>query len=272
MDSASALAELKSFQGSRKGAGDYYDQYQKDLGVGDVKTRADDMRGLIRNTETALKGVGQAVAGRTRGQLVTEAQRARLANIEREPLSGQLSEQQNNYGEEMTNYRDLLGQAQTRSGMAYQTDADRLGALESNYSKLFAGEQAAEAKRQWEVSQAEAKRQFEAQLAESRRSAANQAAAIRAATPTLTPTKTAPANMIQRKGGGFNITDANGQAISAAKYAQLTGQNIASVFQAMGQAGDKYAAQVFNQLRADPWVDKNMDKYKKSYSALFWGT
>lgn len=177
MDSAGALAELKNFQGSRKGAGDYYDQYQKDLGVGDVKTRADDMRGLIRNTETALKGVGQAVAGRTRGQLVTEAQRSRLANLEREPLAGQLSEFQGNYGEEMQNYRDLLGQASQKSQFAYQSDADKLASLEGNYSKLFATEQAAEAKRQWEAQQAEQRRQFEAQLAESRRASRAAAAA-----------------------------------------------------------------------------------------------
>lgn len=191
MDSQSALAELKSFQGSRKGAGDYAEQYKKELGVGDVKTRADDMRGLIRNTETALKGVGQAVAGRTRGQLVTEAQRSRLANIEREPLAGQLGEQQANYGEEMTNYRDLLGQATQRSQFAYQTDADKLAALESNYGKLFAGEQANEAKRQWEAQQAESRRQFDLQLAESRRASAAATAAARASfTPTVTPQTT----------------------------------------------------------------------------------
>lgn len=272
MDSASALAELKQFQSGRKSAGDLYNQTQSELGVGDVKSRADDMRGLIRNTETALKGVGQAVAGRTRGQLVTEAQRARLANIEREPLAGQLGEQQSNYGEEMQNYRDLMGQAQTKAQLAYQSDADRLSALEGNYNKLFASEQAAEAKRQWEAQQAEARRQFEAQLAESRR--ASQAAAY-AAGASFTPSigGGAPkANMAQRKDGGYNFTDTSGQAISAAKYAQLTGQDFASVLQAMGQGGDKYAAQVANQLKADPWADKNLDKYKKLYSALFWGT
>lgn len=192
MDSASALAELKQFQSGRKSAGDLYNQTQSELGVGDVKTRADDMRGLIRNTETALKGVGQAVAGRTRGQLVTEAQRARLANIERDPLAGQLSEQQSNYGEEMQNYRDLMGQAQTKAQLAYQSDADRLSALEGNYNKLFSTEQANEAKRQWEAQQAEARRQFEAQLAESRRATNVNSAAARASfTPTLAPQTTA---------------------------------------------------------------------------------
>lgn len=143
MDSKGALAELKKFQGSRKGAGDYYTQYQNELGVGDAQSRANDIRGLIRNTETALKGVNQSVAGRTRGQGVNEAQRARLEGIERAPLAEELGGLQGSYADETQNYRDLLGQATTRAGQAYQTDADRLASLESNYSKLFQREQAA---------------------------------------------------------------------------------------------------------------------------------
>lgn len=155
MDTQSALAELKQFQSTRKGAGDYSKQYQDELGVGAAKTRADDIRGLIRNTETALKGVGESVAGRTRGNLVTEAQRARLQNLEREPLLEGISGLQGSYADESQTYRDLLGQAGQKAQLAYQTDADRLQSLEGNYAKLFQNEQAAEERRRFEAQMAE---------------------------------------------------------------------------------------------------------------------
>lgn len=164
MDSRGALAELKAFQGSRKGAGDYYTQYQQELGVNDAQARSNDIRGLIRNTEGALKGVNQSVAGRTRGQGVNEAQRARLEGIERAPIAEELGTLQGSYADENQNYRDLLGQATTRAGQSYQTDADRLAALESNYNKIYQSEQAAAEQARWERELAERSRQFQLDL------------------------------------------------------------------------------------------------------------
>lgn len=180
MDSKTALSELKAFQGSRKGAGDYYTQYQQELGVNDAQARSNDIRGLIRNTETALKGVNQSVAGRTRGQGVNEAQRARLEGIERAPIAEELGSLQGTYADETQNYRDLLGQATTRAGQSYQTDADRLAALESNYNKIYQSEQAAAEAARWERELAQRQAQFEADLNERRRSSEAQQAAIRA--------------------------------------------------------------------------------------------
>lgn len=193
MDSRGALAELKAFQGSRKGAGDYYSQYQQELGVGEAQARSNDIRSLIRNTEGALKGVNQSVAGRTRGQGVNEAQRARLEGLERAPIAEELGTLQGSFADEQQNYRDLLGQATTRAGQAYQTDADRLAALESNYNKIFQSEQAAAEQRRWEKELAERSRQFQEQMAQSERQSARQEAAIRAAAASLgTPTATPP--------------------------------------------------------------------------------
>lgn len=189
MDSKQALSELQNFQKSRKSAGDYYTQYQDELGVGQAQQNANDVRSLVRNTENALRGVNASVAGRTRGFNVNEAQRARLESLERQPLAQELGTLQGRYGDEMSNYRDLLGQATTRAGQAYQTDADRLAGLESNYNKIFQSEQAAaeqarwerqlaEEARRWGEEMAQRDRQFNANLAETRRkSAADQAAA-----------------------------------------------------------------------------------------------
>lgn len=77
--------------------------------------------------------------------------------------------------------------------------------------------------------------------------------------------------MTQRGDGGFNFTNRSGQPISAAQYAMATGQDLISVLDSMGAAGDSYAGQVARQLRQDPFVQDNIDSYKQQYSSLFWG-
>lgn len=141
MDSNTALKQLQDFQSTRKGAGDYYNQAQQELGVGAAQQHANDLRGLIRNTETSLKAIPSSVAGRTSGSLVTDAQRNRLSALESQPIAQQLSEQQGSYSDEMQNYRDLLGQAGTRAGMSYQTDTDKANSLQQQYQNLFGAEQ-----------------------------------------------------------------------------------------------------------------------------------
>jgi hypothetical protein len=150
MDSQSALKSLQDFTSTRKSAGDYYTQAQNDLGVNAAQQQANDLRGTIRNTEAALKAVPASVSGRTQGSLVTEAQRSRLQNIESDPISQRLGEENTQYGDQMQSYRDLLGQAQTRAGLGYQSDTDKASSLQQAYQNAVAQEQAAAAKAQQE--------------------------------------------------------------------------------------------------------------------------
>jgi hypothetical protein len=186
MDSQSALSELKQFQGTRKSSKDLFSEAQGELGVGDARTQQSNLQDIIRNTERQLAGVGESVAGRTRGNLVTEAQRARLQNLEERPIAQSLGSQQGAYADASQNYRDLLGQATQQAGMMYQTDADRQAALEANYNRLYGSErdaaQEAFARQQFETERAmsdrqfnEMKRQFEAQQANTRNQMAQQA-------------------------------------------------------------------------------------------------
>lgn len=180
MDSATALKELKNYQGTRKSAGDYYSQYEKETGATEASARQKELRETIRGTEAQLKGVGESVAGRTRGQLVTEAQRARLQNLESQPIAETLRGQQAAYSDVSSEYQNLLSQAGTRAGLAYQTDADKLAALEGTYNKLFAEEQAKRQQEQW-LKEFEASRaEFAAQLAENQRQFTESQAANRA--------------------------------------------------------------------------------------------
>lgn len=216
MDSKTALSELKAFQGSRKGAGDYYTQYQNELGVGDAQARSNDIRGLIRNTEGALKGVNSSVAGRTRGQGVNEAQRARLEGIERAPIAEELGTLQGSFADEQQNYRDLLGQATTRAGQSYQTDADKLAGLESNYNKIYQNEQAAAEQARWQKQFEEQNRQFEAQMAASERQRAATQAQIASLNSRYNavsqPIKPAPATVTNPQPTGI-VNNKNGQVL-----------------------------------------------------------
>lgn len=168
-DSATALSELQKFSQGRKTSSDYYKSAQEEMGVGEAKSRQTELRDLVRSTEQQLKGVGESVAGRTRGNLVTEAQRSRLQALEERPISESLSSRQAEYSDVGQEYRDLLSQASSQAGMMYQSDADKLAALESEYSKLREKEQADLAAEQWRKNFEESRAQAAAQLAESQR-------------------------------------------------------------------------------------------------------
>lgn len=223
MDSRTALSELQNFQKSRKGAGDYYTQYQDELGVGNAQQSANDVRSLIRNTENSLRGVNASVAGRTRGFNVNEAQRARLENLERAPISQELGTLQGRYGDEMQNYRDLLGQATTRAGQSYQTDADRMAALEGNYNKLFQSELAAAEEARWRQQFEESNRQFREQMSAADRRAAETKAMMASITarppaaPVVAPSaSTYRAGNVLSRGGNdiaYDVFDQNGRNI-----------------------------------------------------------
>lgn len=139
---------------------------------------------------------------------------------------------------------------------------------------------------QKELDRDEAIRQFNAQLAAQREAEARAARAAAAQSANIgkylggsggSGTSTAAALMAPKKNGqGFDFVAANGQSISAAKYAQLTGQSIGAVLYGMGQSGDKYAQQLYNQLKNDPMFGRGNAKYdakiKATYSPIFWGT
>jgi hypothetical protein len=242
VDSQSALKELQTFQSGRKSAGDYYTAAQQELGVGSAQQRASDMRNLIRNTEGALKGVDASVSGRTQGSLVTEAQRSRLANLERQPLSEELGTLQGGYSDEMANYRDLVGQASTKAGLGYQSDQDRLASLEGNYNRLFGQEQAAEERRRYEADLVEKKRQFDTQQASMPQYSFGQGGQT---------TPGSAAKLEQRADKGFNFKDASGKPISAAQYAQIKGIEFRALLQQMANAGDKGAQQSLGYVGND---------------------
>jgi hypothetical protein len=80
--------------------------------------------------------------------------------------------------------------------------------------------------------------------------------------------------MTQRAGGGFNFTGANGQAISAATYARLTGQQFRNVLQTMANQGDAGAKQVLGYVGNDVGYDPTkigQGNNAQMYNAMTWG-
>lgn len=80
-------------------------------------------------------------------------------------------------------------------------------------------------------------------------------------------------SMTQRAGGGFNFTDARGNAISAYTYAKQTGQSFRTVLSNMAAKGDAYAATALKYAGNDgaynpAQVDLNT---AKNWTSLTWG-
>lgn len=176
-NSQEALAELQALQNSAQNPLDVYNQQQQAFGVGDVRQRVGSIRNTLLNTENALNQVDPSVTGRTSGSLVTEAQRQRLVNLERQPLAAQYGQQQGALSNEQATLSDLLGQAANQSNMIFQGQQQKIGNAKDIYQALTARE--AEQRRQAEADRAFAlqQQQFEEQkrqaLAAARQSAAS---------------------------------------------------------------------------------------------------
>lgn len=143
--------------------------------------------------------------------------------------------------------------------------------LKQNEDQMF------ESRRQYDTTLAFQKEQEQNRL----REAARQSAAASASqwAPTMggggAPAAAPQAQAVRRQDGGYNFAGQDGKPISAARYAQMTGQPIGQVLYTMGQSGDRYAQSLYNQLKNDKFFGKGNaaydDRIKKQYSAIFWG-
>jgi len=101
-----------------------------------------------------------------------------------------------------------------------------------------------------QIYQQETDRAFQASEAEKNRRA--QAAASRAASASPSmyqpQAQTAAARVVQSKPGSFAFYDAGNRPITAAVYAQQSGQELGDILYKMGSAGDIQARDIYNQL------------------------
>ena len=271
--STNYLSQYQTFSNNRVKPEDYVKRYSADLGVDDAKARVKSARSAIKATEDTIAATPDSVSGRTSGSLVTDAQRNRLVQNEVAPLQDVLRTQGGAYGDASTDFSTLNSDLNRRVDLSLSQDESQANSLLTLYQAAMEQEK-----------QQEAKRQFDAQMAiENARLAETKRANSMQFSPSLGATGAGaagakPAAVMAKKsnGSGFAFANSNGQAISAAKYAELTGQDIRTVLYSMGQQGDTYAAQVYNQLRNDPYFGKGNAAYdervRSTYSPLFWGT
>lgn len=122
----------------------------------------------------------------------------------------------------------------------------------------------------------EQRRQFDLNLAEQRRAAARASSAAASFAPTLggggggsEPSN--PYAVKRKKDGGFAFSY-NGQPVSAAVYAQGTGQTFRNVLQAMAKKGDRGAKAALGFVGDDFGYDPGrIGNNKGIYNALTWG-
>lgn len=167
MDSKTLSKQIAAYDKTAQNPIDIYNQAVTTLGIPDVRTRVSGLRGELMNTENLLKGVDSNVTARTSGSLVTEAQRQRLVNTERQPLTEQLNTVNQDFTMAGEDLKSLLGEATTQTDLTYEGQKNKRSNLADQLATALKRE--SEARRQKEADrlfklkqkqQKEAERQF----------------------------------------------------------------------------------------------------------------
>lgn len=211
-----------------------YNDITTKLGIPDARTRVQALSQNLVDTENAIRAVDPNVTARTSSALVTEAQRGRLVNMEKAPLTDTYNQQNQSYGKEQGNLSELNSQANTQAGLAESDYKNKRQSLADQLTTALQQQAAAEAKAESDRQFAESQRQFNVSSAQNATKIAQSGAAANPAVP----------GSQQRADKGFNFQDANGKSISARLYAQLTGTNFNTLLKKMASMGDKGAADV----------------------------
>lgn len=274
-NSQQALAQLQQTQATAYNPNDILANRRQELGVNAAQDTVTGLRGAINNSTKLLSQVAPSVMGRTQDSLVTNAQAGRIIQNEQAPIAQNLTTQGTQYNQANEDLGRLEGQAGEQAQAYERGQNDRISYAQNLYNTLYQREQDAQQAQQAELDRQEQIRRFNTQ-AIAQRSAASASAAgpstfnLGAPTPTASAPK---ATAQQRQGGGYNFVDTSGKAVSAGTYAALTGQSIGNVLYSMGQSGDKYAQQAYNQIKNNQeYYNRNPGALKQEFSSLFWGT
>lgn len=273
--STQALQQEQSYASGMKTPDQLLQGQQQNLGTASAQQQVSGLQQAINNSTQLLNNVAPSVMGRTANSLETSAQaNAQIAN-EQTPINQSLGQEQQQYNTANSNYQNLEQQAETLANSDSASQQNQLGYLQNVYSALF-GQEQQQASQQAAVAQAaQQQSQFQQSLQEQQREANMSASSKSTTAPTLggnNPQQNGM-NMTQRNGGGFNFTGTNGQAVSAGAYAKANNIPIGTLLQQMGQSGDAYAKQAYNEIQANQdYYKAHPEALKQEFSPLFWGT
>lgn len=164
--------ELGNFDKTAESPLDMYNKALEGLGIADVRTRVQDSRTAMMNTENLLRNVDANVTQRTSNALVTEAQRQRLVGQERAPLDEALRVHGQVYEGAKEDYGMVLDEGKTQAELKYKGQVDKRQNLIDRLNIAKDNAKTATEKVKWEKEiqlqkekMAEDKRQFEVQHA-----------------------------------------------------------------------------------------------------------
>lgn len=258
-NSQAALKQLQAVQKTSQNPNDILASQNQQLGVNSAQDTVTGLRGAINNTTQLLKQVAPSVMGRTASSLVTNAQATKQIGNEQAPISANLTDENNQYGQESQDLSNLRQEAQTAASGIYQGQQDKESYLQNLYNTLYGKEQDAAAAKKAAAAAAEQKREFNASLAEQK--AGRLASSSGGGGLDLgglfggNPSAAAQASMKQRKGGGYSFVSPNGNAITAAAYAKGSGIPFRTLLSQMAKKGDSGAAQALKFIGNDYGYD-----------------
>jgi hypothetical protein len=233
---------------------------------------------------TLLGNLNGDVLSRVQGSNLTDAQRDKLLTVEQTPLNQQLGDIGNYLSGAQSNLTTQLGLYQQGEQQALDpfktylsgldsTFGNQLGAFKSSSdSGITAIQSALDAKEKADAL-AEQAREANQTAANNRASSGSNIGSYLGAPGSGAASAGAGYSAAQRNGGGFNFTGPGGKAVSAGAYATATGMPIGTLLQQMGASGDKYAAQAYNQIKANQaYYNAHPEVLKSEFGSLFWGT
>ncbi len=159
--SQAAYQSLQAFK--PREAKDVMGEAEAKYDIAGRKDRLSSLRGLVGNLQSSVEAVDPSVTARTSGTFSTEGQRSALVNRERQPLLGDLARQQSALGMEQQGFSESQSLASQMASALMSQDQTTYQRLLDQYNASMASEQAAEARRQYEMTLAEQKRQFDEQ-------------------------------------------------------------------------------------------------------------
>lgn len=116
---------------------DIYNKALEKLGISDARTRVQEYRTQMDNTQNLLNNLESNISGRTQGSLVTEAQRQRLLAAEQAPLTGSLNSINTAFGNAQQDMTNILGQAGTQTDLAWEGEQSQRQALMSRLEEAI---------------------------------------------------------------------------------------------------------------------------------------
>ncbi len=151
--SQQAYQSVQDFSKNRRSTQDIQNEAESKYNVSGISSRLSGLRTMVGNLENSLENVDPSVRSRTSGGFATEGQNQALINREQQPILGNLAKQQRAYGDTQQGFSmssalagDLARNIRSDDETAYQRLLDQ-------YNAATAQEQAAEAKRQFDVQQ-----------------------------------------------------------------------------------------------------------------------